>query len=156
MRFLNVTIPKDAIIDSAYLKLLCSVSKATTTVNTNVVGEAADDAATFSTIADFNGRGRTVSVAWNNIPAWTAAVEYSSPDIKTIIQAIVNRAGWSSGNDMALFWEDNGTSAGNAINRQASSFNLSAPNAPKLTVTWHLIVPIIMHHYNRINKVIRG
>jgi hypothetical protein len=65
-----------------------------------VKGEDVDDSATFSTKADFDGRTRTTaSVDIDTITAEDAL--WYSYDIKTIIQEIVNRAGWATGQDMA-------------------------------------------------------
>jgi len=41
------------------------------------------------------------SIAWDPIPAFTLNLEYDTPaDTKDVIQAIVNRAGWATGQDM--------------------------------------------------------
>ena len=52
------------------------------------------------------GELTTASVAWSNMAAWTAGQWYNSPDISSIIQEIVNQGGWTSGNNMALTWND--------------------------------------------------
>jgi len=116
-RFTNVTIPASSTIDSAYLKVTALVSRTETTVNTRIYGEDVDDAAAFSTVANYNGRTQTSAfVDWDSISSWTINVEYSSPDIKTIIQEIIDRGGWASGQDMVVFWEDHGSSTGVSIN----------------------------------------
>ena len=42
----------------------------------------------------------TASVAWDNVPAWgsvgESGVKQQTPDLKTIIQEVVNRSGWAS------------------------------------------------------------
>ena len=107
MRFLNVTIPKDATIDTAYLTFKASDTRTGTTVNSKIRGEASDNPITFSTLADYQGRAKTTAVVnWDAIPAWTLDTDYNSPEIKTIIQELVNRAGWASGNALAIFWDD--------------------------------------------------
>jgi type IV pilus assembly protein PilY1 len=42
-------------------------------------------------------------VTWNNLPAWTKDNAYQTPDLKTIVQEIVDRPGWQSGNRMVIF-----------------------------------------------------
>jgi len=140
MRFTNVTIPAGSTIDSAYLKITCRAARAGTTVNSMISGEDVDDAATFSDVTDFDTRyanHTTAVVYWNNIGAWSLDVEYSSPDIKSIIQEIVDRGGWASGNDIVIFWEDFAyQSTGDQSIREGYTYNSSPGKAPKLTITW--------------------
>lgn len=107
-RFLNVTIPQGATIDDAYFKLTAFSNEAYT-VDVKVWAEAADNGATFNTTTRTpkNATAGAVSVAWT-IPNTTADVEYSSPDIKTVIQEVVNRVGWSSGNALIILVRNNG------------------------------------------------
>jgi hypothetical protein len=142
MRFTNVTIPQGASITAAYLTLRSRYTTSVTVVNSRIKGEAADNAATFSTEADFNGRARTTaSVDWDNIPAWTNGVDYNSPGIKTIIQEIVNRSGWASGNALVIFWDDfddRSTHANDAC-RLAKCYAQGAATAPKLHIEYTAI-----------------
>ena len=137
-RFLNVAIPKGATIISAYLQLFAYVSRSTTTVNLRLAAEAADDAATFSTVADYNARLRTDYVAWSNVGAWINGSWYDSPDIAACIQAVVNRDGWVSGNDLVVFCEDDGTST---EYRQTKSYDALTTDAPKLQITFEVGIP---------------
>ena len=100
LRFTNVTIPAGSTINSAY------ISVRTTTEDDpdlDIYGEDTDDAATFTTTNN-DISGRTLTTAKVN---WTAtnigtATWCNSPDIATVIQEIIDRAGWSSGNDIAI------------------------------------------------------
>jgi len=105
-RFLNITIGQGATIKEAYLKFPDSAFSGVV-VNSKIHGEDADDAATFSTLADYDGRPRTTAVVnWNAIESWTGGGERISPDITSIIQEIVDRPGWASGKAMVIFWDD--------------------------------------------------
>ena len=106
MRFLNVTIPKGAIIIAAYLTLTAQIDMSHTVVNGRIQIENADNGATFSTQENFDARSWSAAVDWDNIPAWTADVEYNSPSLVDLIQAVVNRAGWSSENAMVFVLQD--------------------------------------------------
>ena len=113
-RFQTVAVPNAATIITAYLTITAKFSTAGTVCNTKIRGEDTDDAAAFSTEANYQGRHEvwtpgactTAVVSWNAIDAWTAETEYNSPEIKTIIQEIVDRGGWATGQDMVLFWDD--------------------------------------------------
>lgn len=107
MRFTNITIPKGSTITSAYLTLTASADASVNTVNTKLRGEDADNPGQFSDYSDYSGRTRTTNqVEWNSIPAWTKDSEYDSPDISSIIQEIIDREGWASGNALVIFWDD--------------------------------------------------
>ena len=142
MRFTNIAIPRGATISSAYLRFRCNSSESGTTVNTKISAEDVDDAPTFADSAsEFVNRYNNHTAAmvnWDNIPAWAAGIDYDSPEIKTVIQEVVDRAGWASGNDMVLFWEDydNRSTFNNDAWRWAYSYDGSTTYAPKLVIEY--------------------
>ncbi len=104
IRFPNVTVPQGAVITSAYLEFTVDETP-TGTTNLTIKGEAGDNAARFAGgNNDITNRTTTgASVAWNDIPVWdTAGAAKQSPSISAVIQEIVGRAGWSSGNALAV------------------------------------------------------
>ena len=107
-RFTNITIPQGATIATAYLILTCrNETFDNDTVRTKIRGELSLNAATFSTMADFDGRTRTTAeVVWDGIGDWVNGQTYNSPELKSIIQEIVNQSGWTSGNALVIFWDD--------------------------------------------------
>ena len=137
-RFVGITIPKGATIESAYLKVRASSYSATTTVNTRLCAEDSDSAVAFSTLADYNARPRTAYVPWLNLPTWNTLQWYSSPNIGSCIQTVVNREGWSSGNDIVIFFEDDQTST---FWREMYHYDIGEEYAPKLEITW--TVPVV-------------
>ena len=145
MRFTNVFIPKGATIISAYLTFLSALT-AGGVVNTVIIGQKTGNALTFSTLADYQARRGTIvggannnnitlaSVSWNNIAGWAANVEYNSPELKTIIQEIVNQSDWA--NALVLFWDDH---AGNSSYiRSAYGYYNSPTKAAKLHIEYTL------------------
>lgn len=135
-RFLSVTIPKDSTILTAVLNVTASSTQSTTTVNGNIYADAADNSTQITSYSDFNGRSLTSAVAWTNIPAETLNTAYDSPDITSIIQAIVNRSGWVSGNAIQLLIKDNSSTS--ARTRQWFPYQVSSVKAPLLTITYDL------------------
>lgn len=132
VRFTNITISKGATITSAYLTLQATANYVTGD-STIIRGIAEDNTATFSTYVNFAGRARTNSSASWTFEAWTQNSSYNSPDLTSIIQEIINRAGWASGNALAIV-----TSPGTSVTqyRQAKAYDVGAAYAPQLTVTW--------------------
>jgi hypothetical protein len=101
-RFNNVIIPKSATIEvNTYLSLCCKMW-GTSNAHYVIVGNDADNAVAPTTCAQYLALAQTgVTVSWD--PAnWSNNVYYNSPSITPIVQAIVNRAGWVSGNSMQI------------------------------------------------------
>lgn len=111
MIFRSVDVPQGAYISNAYLTLTAFNDDSGTTVNTKIRAYDADDiTGDLSTSAEwdamFPSNLTTAEVQWDSIASWTQYNEYNSPDISSVIQEIIDRPGWSSGNDMCIFWDD--------------------------------------------------
>ncbi|MBM7806021.1 hypothetical protein JOD57_001858 [Geodermatophilus bullaregiensis] len=133
MRFTGVTVPRGATITNAWVQF--QVDEASTAAATlTVAGEAADDAAAFTTTArSISSRVRTsATVTWT--PAsWPTvgarAAEQRTPSLAPIVQEITARAGWASGHALVLVVTGSGT-------RVAESFDGGAARAPVLHVEY--------------------
>lgn len=131
MRFTSVAIPAGVTIETAYIQFQCDETDSGAT-NLTIRGEDADDAAAISTSSyDISSRTTTsASVAWAP-PAWNtigqAGAGERTSDIATIIQEIVDRAGWASGNDIVIIVTGSGE-------RTAESHNGDSGAAPLLHV----------------------
>jgi hypothetical protein len=138
MRFANIYIPQGSTIASARLKLRAFSDTSGTTVNTRITGEDTDNSATFTNLSDYNGRARTsVYADWDDIPQWTQGTWHTSPELKDVIQEIVNRDGWLSGHALSLFWADHGSTTGVVYcYRTASAYDDSPTNAPILEIIY--------------------
>ena len=138
IRFNALSIPRGATITNAYISFnaLASNSPNTNTGVTNLAfrGNAVDDASTFiSTTYDISSRPVTIaSVNWSSIGAWTATVNYNTPNLKTIVQEIVNRAGWNSENSLAIIITGSGS-------RTAESWDNTSSEPPVLTVEYTIM-----------------
>jgi hypothetical protein len=107
--FEDVPIPRSAVIESAYLKLtslacpysssLCSQSPYNNYGNIvlKIYGIDTGNATTRLTTPL-----TTANVNWNISPV-NYLTEYTSSDIKTVIQEIVDRADWNGGNSLNLY-----------------------------------------------------
>ncbi|HWR26852.1 MAG TPA: PA14 domain-containing protein, partial [Candidatus Thermoplasmatota archaeon] len=131
MRFQNVAIPPGATITNAYIEFEVDELNSDTT-NLNIYGQAIDNAPTFtSTASDITSRIKTSSfAAWNNVPSWdTESQKKHTPDASTVIQEIINRPGWSSGNSMVIIITGTG-------HRTAEAYEGESANAPLLVVNY--------------------
>ncbi|MBM3135986.1 MAG: hypothetical protein FJZ89_12030, partial [Chloroflexi bacterium] len=137
-RFTNVPIPQGAIIDSATLTV---VSYDNRSGNTQFMlrGEANGNPPTFSVANSPRARvPTTAGVTWPINQGWTANQAYTSPDIAALVQEIVDRPDWGSGNALVLLvWDvvvDN-------QRRFAATYERSPSQAAELRLTFHLTGP---------------
>ncbi len=123
LRFTNVTIPKGSKIDSAFL-IIYSHEEEKDTAKITIWGQASDNSTTFSIDTLMLNRPKTAAkVTWTVTEVWPIWTKFRTPDVTPIIQEIVNRSGWNSGNAMTLFFVGQDQGASNKDNaRDFESF----------------------------------
>jgi hypothetical protein len=143
----NVTIPKDAEILSAYIELVARNDRggdAGTECNLLFSAQAADTVTALPTTStEWDAVSRTMSqVAWFTVERFYQDQVYRTPDLSIIIQELVKRANWASGNGLALFVEDNGSTELSNSDRYGYSYNganevaLNPNYAPRLIIEY--------------------
>ncbi len=131
IRFQNIQIPNGYNITGAYIEFSADETSSTTT-DLTIYGEDIDDAPIFSSGwgSNHNISNRTktsASKSWSP-EAWTTVhATYQTTELKSIVQEIVNRAGWAAGNDMVFIIEGSGK-------RVAESYNGDSSRAPLLHI----------------------
>lgn len=127
LRFASVPVPAGVSITDAHIEFV--VDEATSgATSLTIHGQAADNPGTYSLTAyDLTNRPNTsAAVAWPNVPAWnTIGQIQQTPNLAAIVQELVNRPGWSSGNAMAFVIQGTGT-------RTAEAFE--GTTAPRLII----------------------
>lgn len=102
IRFTGVTVPSGAIILGASIQF--TVDEVTTgATSLTIQGQAADNPATFQAVSgNVSSRSRTsAAVGWVPAPWSTvgqAGPDQRTPDLAAVVQEIINRPGWASGN----------------------------------------------------------
>jgi len=141
VRFNNITIPQNATILSATIQFTCDATGADPCQLT-IYGENTANALTFTNdVSNISTRSRTsVNAVWD-IPEWAttgeAGLGQQTPDLLALVQEIVNRGDWASGNSMAFFLEPSGPSIGvtsSSAGREAEAIDGTA--APVLTIIY--------------------
>ena len=132
IRFQNVQVPKGASITDAYVQFRTDETS-TGASSMTVRAENADNAPTYTTAnANVTSRATTGSVAWSP-PDWTtvgeAGAAQRTPNLSALVGAVVSRAGWASGNALALQLSGTGR-------RTAEAFEGGATLAPLLHVEY--------------------
>ncbi len=134
MRFSNVTIPQGATITSAHVELIGYNNFPDANVDTRIYANDIDNASAPTTRAEAESASlTTASVAWNDLPIWSSGLVVDTPDISDVIQEVVDRSGWISGNAMMVLLIDNGSTANN--NRYATAYE-DTKTEPQLVVTY--------------------
>ena len=106
MRFQGVNVPQASKITKAYVQLTVDET-GSDKARLSVRAEASDDAAEFGeNDHDITGRPTTnAAVAWEPAP-WPernrAGINQRTPDLSAVLQEVVNRPGWQSGNALVL------------------------------------------------------
>ncbi len=136
MRFTNLTIPPGAKITAATIRLKAATSDSGV-VSLNFRSEAADSAAVFGTEpGTLTSRLKTsTSVPWQP-KAWSAGAYARTPDLSAVVQEVVDRPGWKSGNALAFIVVGMGTAK-----RSAYAHDAGAVYAPQLTISYTLPEP---------------
>jgi type IV pilus assembly protein PilY1 len=136
VRFQNIKIPQGADITNAYIEFetYADYGGNQADISLSINGEAGDSAARFET-TDHNMSSRSTtatSVDWE-VGSWdTVGETHQSPDLKAIVQEVVNRGGWSEGNSMAFIITNPG--ADPASGRRTTSHDANSAAAPLLHI----------------------
>ncbi|WDZ80816.1 metallophosphoesterase (plasmid) [Ensifer adhaerens] len=137
LRFTGIDVPRGAVITNAYIQFT-SDEISSGLASFLIRGEDADESAAFTAIK-FNVSSRPTtdaSVTWD-VASWTvrgeAGAAERTPDLKAIVQEIIDRGGWAALNDMAFMLTGTGT-------RTAKSYEGSAAGAPLLHIEYYVPV----------------
>ncbi len=132
LRFTDVDIPQDALILNAYIQF-DSWAPATDSTSVYIWTEDSEDAPPIvGTDFNISSRVKTAdSVPWIDIPAWAnfglQGPDQQTPELASIIQPIVDKTGWMTGNNICFIIQGYGL-------RLATSWDLNPDKAPKLVV----------------------
>ena len=134
MRFNGVDIPNGATISAASIQFQVDETTSPSGTTLTIQGQAADDPPTFSNSTDnISSRARTTAaISWSP-PDWptkeVAGPDQKTPDLAAVIQEIVDRSGWTSGNSVVIIITGTGE-------RVAESYNGEPNGAPLLHVEY--------------------
>jgi acid phosphatase type 7 len=133
LRFNGINIPQGTTITNAYIQFTADAVK-TGTTNLTLWAENTGNVSPFVNVTNnVSGRSKTgASVNWNPV-SWNAIGEGSlperTPDLKNLIQEIVNKTTWASGNSIGFIISGTGT-------RSATSYEGSSAVAPLISITY--------------------
>ncbi len=133
LRFADLDIPQGATIDEAYIQFTCDETN-TRATSVHIKAHNTDNAPVFqASNNNVSARSRTSASAlwepnsWNSVGAATS--NERTPELKFILQELVNRNDWNAGNAMAFIIEGTGE-------RTAEAYDGTSSSAPLLHVSF--------------------
>lgn len=151
VRFKNINLPQGAEVLNAYLEFTAYQNGTNSGAKMTIRGANQDSPSDFSPYPRYTLRNKaktSASVSWSNIPSWSRNGVYQSPPVTDIVQEIVDRPGWESGNKMMFIMSDfsNAKRGGYTYNGKPSGatrlvieFEGNATPGTTSTVRQHLI-----------------
>jgi pectate lyase len=136
LRFRDVDVPQGAVIQSAVVEMY-GVGALTSSVAIRYAAEDVGNSAPFTTGSrSLSSRART-QAAIDDVPdSWTLGAFNPSPDLRAVIQEVVERPDWSLGNSLTLFIEDSDSSS---VRRIGSFEGSPSPTrAARLTILYQV------------------
>ena len=108
VRFRNVNLPQGATIQNAYLEFTAYQTNTGGGASMLITGANQDDPNDFSPYSRYmlRDKPKTTSVSWTDIPSFYKNSIYESPPVTSIVQQIVNRAGWEPNNEMMFIFSN--------------------------------------------------
>ncbi len=133
LRFQGIAVPRGATITNAYIQFQADAASSGESSLTIRGQNAGDTSGFLSNANDISSRPVTMASTNWNVPAWAAETEAGpdqrTPDISPVIQEIVSRSDWQSGNSIVIIITGAGT-------RTAVSFSGSAEEAALLHIEY--------------------
>ena len=131
------TIPQGATILEAYFTVRCSGTFANDPLQMDLKFNDIDNAVAPTNSAEFLGLALGTATVWQPPVDWIAGQDYQSPSLVTALQAIVDRAGYTSGNAIQLLCKINGSTGTNNA-KNIYSIETQGVLHPQLYVSWGL------------------
>lgn len=131
-RFTNVTIPPGSTISAATISIW-PTSASFDDMLADWYADDVDNAADFAASATVTGRTRTTATVLWSADSIGSGAFVSSPDLAAVIQEVIDRAGWASGNALVILAIGRSSATKNA---NAESYDSTPAHAAKLDITY--------------------
>lgn len=133
LRFINVTIPPSATVVSAKLQVY-SFQSQWISVNMSMAADATGNSATFSASSLPSQRTLTTQkISHSSNSNWNANTWYTLDEMAPVLQEVISRADWVSGNSLSLILKGTGGAYGR---KNITGWDGSSANAAKLVITY--------------------
>ncbi|MDH7447125.1 InlB B-repeat-containing protein [Aquimarina sp. 2201CG14-23] len=139
LRFRSLALPKNVTITSAYLQFTADESNSAN-AELEISLHNSSNSPAFSSSNNVSSRNTFANkVTWNP-QSWSSGQNGNgqrSPDLKSMVQSLVNKSDWASGNNASFVIRGKGVSlTSTSAKRVADSYEGGASKAPKLIVNY--------------------
>lgn len=134
-RFPSVTIPNGATITNAYIIFTGYQNSEVNDPHLHIYGNAVDNSTAPTSVSQAEALALTSAMVEWYPEYWNQNVLYYSPNLSTIIQEIVTRSGWSSGNALQIVIRNQKPVEANH-SRSCYSYDGSVAKRPVLHIEW--------------------
>jgi len=111
--FRYVTIPERSLITKAHIFFTSYDTRLGVGIDAEIYFADEDNSQPPTNKTDLDGRALTASVSWPSIEDWYDNKIYKTPDLKDILQEVMDRGGWASNNNvMAILKVTDGPDSG--------------------------------------------
>ena len=135
LRFVDIPIPKGAIVDDAFIEFTCDETKGgTQPVNAIIEGQLNPNPPAFANVSN-NISSRpttTANVTWAAANWTEEGQKIQTSNITSVIQEIIDQADWTFGNALVLILRDNPANPSTGVRCAESASDIS--NAPLLHI----------------------
>lgn len=133
LRFNSLDIPQGAQITNAYIAfnaLNADAGNNAEATTLQITAQADDNPTTFlNEDHNISDRPRTQNTVTWSPDAWQSGQTYTTPDLSTLVQEVVNRDGWTSSNSMVFMIDGSGS-------RSAESWDNDRQTPPQLIIEY--------------------
>lgn len=108
LRFRNIALPQGAIISNAYLEFTAYQNSENNNAAMTIQAANEPDPSSFGNYPRYllKNKSKTAAITWSGIARWYRNRNYQSPSVASIVNQLVNRGDWQSGNDMMFILSD--------------------------------------------------
>ncbi|MBV5279029.1 MAG: hypothetical protein J0647_08375, partial [Campylobacteraceae bacterium] len=107
LRFQNISISRGSMITNAYITFTSNSKQEKIPSNAVIYAENNSSPSAYNNILLIKNRSKTTtSISWSTIPIWAKDQNYNSPNLSSLVQSIIDRDDWISGNNMAFIIEN--------------------------------------------------
>ncbi|MDO6560429.1 PilC/PilY family type IV pilus protein [Paraglaciecola chathamensis] len=108
LRFRNIALPQGAVVSNAYLEFTAYQNSYNNSASMTIEAANEADPRSFNNYSRYllRNKAKTSAVTWSGIERWYRNREYQSPSVASIVNQLVTRGDWQSGNDMMFILSD--------------------------------------------------
>jgi hypothetical protein len=153
----HVNLNKTVTINSAYLTLKETAGTTSGTINLKIAADTSINTSIYTSWNSYHTATLSNYVNWNNFPNTSSGNEVvTSPNIGSIIANNINNSSWSSGNNLCIQIQNNGSTGSRGTYKDANTINLQIDYSSPSPTPTPTPITITSDTFNRANSTTIG